>query len=225
VPKRKTSRSLADRLRPAPQVDHVRHLSALPEVGAAGAVLVATGVLASRRLSSIEEQVFHAVGAPPNKVDAVLWLPMQFGSALAAPAVAFASWSAWRRWRPSVGALAIGLGAWEAAKLVKSVVERGRPAAVIPGYVARPGAPRDGLGFVSGHSTVAFSLAAVTAPYLPRSGRVAVYGLAGVVGLARIHVGAHLPLDVVGGAALGSLMGWSWNLAVGVPVVVGGRRS
>jgi glycosyltransferase 2 family protein len=47
---------------------------------------------------------------------------------------------------------------------------------------------------------------------------VAVYGLAGVVGVARIHVGAHLPLDVLGGAALGSLMGWTWNLAVGVPV-------
>ena len=215
---RSVTRLLEDRLRPAPHVEHVRHLAALPEVAAAAAVLVGTGVLASRRLSSFEQQVFDAVQVPPNAVDAVLWLPMQFGSALAAPAVAVSAWVAWRRWRPSVGAFVVGLGAWEAAKLVKSVVERGRPAAVIPGYVARPGAPHDGLGFVSGHSTVAFALAAVTAPYLPRSGRVAVYGLAGVVGLARIHVGAHLPLDVVGGAALGSLMGWTWNLAVGVPV-------
>jgi undecaprenyl-diphosphatase len=215
---RSVSRSVSTRLRPAPHVEHVRHLDALPEVGAAAAVLIGTGVAASRRLSTFEQQVFDAVQVPPNAVDAVLWLPMQFGSALAAPAVAASAWIAWRRWRPAVGALVVGLGAWEAAKLVKSVVERGRPAEVIPGYVARPGAPVDGLGFVSGHSTVAFALAAVTAPYLPRSGRVAVYGLAGVVGVARIHVGAHLPLDVVGGAALGSLMGWTWNLAVGVPV-------
>ena len=103
---------------------------------------------------------------------------------------------------------------------MKSVVERGRPAAVIPGYVARPGAPDDGLGFVSGHSTVAFALAAVTAPYLPRRAGSRSTGWPRVVGVARIHVGAHLPLDVVGGAALGSLMGWTWNLAVGVP----GRR-
>jgi glycosyltransferase 2 family protein len=197
----------------------VRHLAELPEVAAAAAVLVGTGVLASRRMSSVEQQVFDAVQLPPDAIDAVLWLPMQFGSAVAAPAVAAAAWVASRQWRPAVGAMVVGLGAWEAAKLVKSVVERGRPAAEIPGYVARPGAPTDGLGFVSGHSTVAFALAAVTAPHLPRSARAAVYGLAAVVGLARIHVGAHLPLDVVGGAALGSVMGWSWNLAVGVPVV------
>ena len=215
---RSVSQSVGARLRPAPHVEHVRHVAALPELAAAAAVLIGTGVLASRRLSTAEQQVFDAAQVGPNAVDAVLWLPMQFGSAVAAPATAVAAWVAWRRWRPAVGALVVGLGAWEAAKLVKSVVERGRPADVIEGYVARPGAPLEGLGFVSGHSTVAFALAAVTAPYLPRSGRVAVYGLAGVVGVARIHVGAHLPLDVVGGAALGSLMGWAWNVAVGVPV-------
>ena len=218
---RSIRRSVGARMRPAPSVEHVRHLSALPEVAAAAAVLLGSGVLAARRLSSVEQQVFDAVQVPPNALDAALWLPMQFGSAVAAPAVAVAAWVAWQRWRPAAGALVVGLGAWEAAKLVKSVVERGRPAAVIPGYVARPGAPADGLGFVSGHSTVAFALAAVTAPYLPLPGRVAVYGLATIVGLARVHVGAHLPLDVIGGAALGSLMGWSWNFAVGVPV---GRR-
>jgi membrane-associated phospholipid phosphatase len=31
-------------------------------------------------------------------------------------------------------------------------------------------------------------------------------GLASVVGLSRIYVGAHLPLDVAGGAALGLLV-------------------
>jgi len=40
--------------------------------------------------------------------------------------------------------------------------------------------------------------------------------LAPVVGFARIHVAAHLPLDVVGGAALGHLLAMIWNLAVGV---------
>ncbi|MGZ4710839.1 MAG: hypothetical protein ACXWBN_19045, partial [Acidimicrobiales bacterium] len=128
---RSVSRSFSGRLGPAPQVEHVRHLSAVPEVAAAAVVLVGAGVLASRRLSSIEQQVFDAVQVPPNAVDAVLWLPMQFGSALAAPTVAAAAWVAWRRWRPAVGALVVGLGAWEAAKQVKSVVERGRPAEVI----------------------------------------------------------------------------------------------
>jgi len=66
---------------------------------------------------------------------------------------------------------------------------------------------------------VTFGLACVMSPYLPRPWRVAAYGLAATVGLARIAVGAHFPLDVVGGAALGLLLGYLWNLVVGVPVV------
>ncbi len=38
-----------------------------------------------------------------------------------------------------------------------------------------------------------------------------------VVALARVHIGAHLPLDVVGGAALGVVLGAAWHLAVGIP--------
>ena len=46
------------------------------------------------------------------------------------------------------------------------------------------------------------------------------YGLAGAVAFARVHLGAHFPLDVVAGAALGYGLGWLWNLAVGVPADV-----
>jgi len=83
--------------------------------------------------------------------------------------------------------------------------------------VQRPRAPDDGLGYLSGHATMAFTLAAVLSPYLTRRWRVVAYGLAGAVALARVHLGAHFPLDVVAGAALGYGLGWLWNLAVGVP--------
>jgi membrane-associated phospholipid phosphatase len=35
--------------------------------------------------------------------------------------------------------------------------------------------------------------------------------------LARVHVGAHLPLDVAGGAALGLAVGGAVRLALGHP--------
>ena len=82
--------------------------------------------------------------------------------------------------------------------------------------IRRAGTPKDGLGFVSGHSAVAFSLAAVLSPYLGRWRGVG-YGLAATVSFARIHVGAHLPLDTVGGAALGMTLAFAYNAAVGVP--------
>jgi hypothetical protein len=38
-----------------------------------------------------------------------------------------------------------------------------------------------------------------------------------------IYLGAHNPLDVVGGLTVGTVLGWALNLALGVPRG-GGRR-
>ena len=50
-------------------------------------------------------------------------------------------------------------------------------------------------------------MATVLAPVLPRWGRVVAFALATLVGVARVVYGAHLPLDVVGGACLGIVIG------------------
>jgi undecaprenyl-diphosphatase len=39
-----------------------------------------------------------------------------------------------------------------------------------------------------------------------------------IVAFGRLYVGAHLPLDLIGGAALGVAAGSAANLIVGVPV-------
>ena len=65
------------------------------------------------------------------------------------------------------------------------------------------GAQAAGLGYLSGHAAVSAALASAALPHLGRRGRTAVLLALPVVGAARMHVGAHLPLDVVGGAALG----------------------
>jgi undecaprenyl-diphosphatase len=47
----------------------------------------------------------------------------------------------------------------------------------------------------------------VVAPLVPRGWRWAPFALATVVGLSRIYFGAHLPLNVIGGAGLGLVCG------------------
>ena len=182
----------------------------------AAAVLGGTTYVATTGVPAWEQEVFTWLHDMPRAVDYALWLPMQAGSAWAPPVAALIGWRLTRSWRPTVGALAAGWGGWWLAKAVKAQVERGRPSAELPDEVVRNTAVTEGLGFVSGHSTVAFACAAVLSPYLPRRWRVAGYALATTVSLSRVVVGAHLPLDVVGGAALGLTLAYAWHAAVGV---------
>ncbi len=183
-----------------------------------GALVVGVATwFAVRGLPAWEEDLFEVLNGGPRWLEPLLWLPMQLGSLVGPPVVAAAAWWWRRNWRLSVGVLATGVVAWQLAKAVKALVERGRPAALLDDVARYGGTPTDGLGFVSGHTSVAFAMAAVASPYLGRRGRALAYAAALVVGLARIQVSAHLPLDVVGGAALGYTVGWCWTLLVGRP--------
>lgn len=185
---------------------------------AAGSLFVLAGAtnLATAGVPPWEQRIFTGLHHVPRAVDHALWLPMQAGSAWAPPIAAFIGWRLTRSWRPAAGALAAGWGGWWLAKAVKAQVDRGRPHAELPDEVVRETAVSEGLGFVSGHATVAFACAAILSPYLPRRWRAVGYGLAATVGLSRVVVGAHLPLDVVGGAGLGLTLAYGWHAAVGI---------
>ena len=75
---------------------------------------------------------------------------------------------------------------------------------------------------MSGHAAVAVAIATMIAPYLGRRARWVAVAVAMGVCLSRMYVGAHLPLDVVGGAALGWAAGSLVHLLLGAP---GGRPS
>jgi undecaprenyl-diphosphatase len=195
-----------------------RRWSTAGRVAGGSLVLLGCTRLASQGVSTTEERAFSSMNGGPAWVAPVLWAPMQLGSLWGPFAVGAWAWRRWHRWRPAVGAVVAGVVSWQLAKVVKVAVGRGRPADLLDGVARSAGTPRDGLGFVSGHSAVAASLLAVLSPQLTAGERLAARALVALVGAARVQVSAHMPLDVAGGVALGYAVGWGWNLVVGEPV-------
>lgn len=181
-----------------------------------GAVLVLTAAFIDEaQVSGVEATVFRWFNDLPDFLFSVLWIFMQLGNLVVVPVAVIAALLL-RRFRLAAALGLAGSLVWLLAKVVKQVVERGRPAELLNEVVLR-NAPATGNGYVSGHAAVAFALAAVAAPYLGRRGRIAVWLLATLVCVGRVFVGAHLPLDVVGGAAFGFAIGSLVNLLLGVP--------
>ncbi len=69
-------------------------------------------------------------------------------------------------------------------------------------------------GFPSGHAAVSATLTVIARPYVADGWGVSLAALSGFVPFARLYVGAHLPLDVVGGSALGLAIGSAVNLLI-----------
>jgi undecaprenyl-diphosphatase len=65
--------------------------------------------------------------------------------------------------------------------------------------------PKD-PSFPSGHATIAFACATVLSYFRPRLAP-AFFLLAIAIGFSRVYVGVHYPLDVLGGAVLGCVLG------------------
>ena len=167
------------------------------------------------RVGGLEDNLFRLVNDLPSVPFPVVWVPMQLGNLLVVPAAVLAA-LAFRRWRLAAGLALAGAGVYVLAKVVKRFVERGRPSDVLDEVVVRGAAPH-GLGFVSGHIAVVTALALVAWPWLPRWGRWAAGAAVAAVFLTRMYVGAHLPLDMIGGAALGVAVGALVRLLLGVP--------
>jgi membrane-associated phospholipid phosphatase len=180
------------------------------------AVLAASGVLARRGLTEPEALAFRPANQLPDSAFRAIWVPMQYGTFATVPVLAVL---ALLRRRPRLAAAlgVAGSGAWVLAKVIKPATGRGRPASVLPRVHLR-GKEEGDLGFPSGHAAVSAALTVGAWPYVSKRFRPAVGALTASVPFARMYVGAHLPLDVIGGSALGLAVGSAVNLALRAPL-------
>ncbi len=163
----------------------------------------------------VEINVFRLVNQLPAPVGAPLLGIMQAGALLAVPAFALLALLGGRR-RLAAIVLWGGLTAWALAKLGQWLVDEDPPILRLS-RVVQHGVAHTGTSFPSTHVAVAAGLAAVAGPYLARPGRRLLWLVTALVAVARLYVGLHLPVDVVGGLALGWGAGAALNLIWGVP--------
>ena len=181
-------------------------------------LLIAWSSVRDRRVGLTEADLFQLVNQLPSFFVWPFETVMQLGTVWAiagTTAIALAA----RRLRLARDLVVSGPVAWGVAHWLKSAVARARPSSLLHHVIIR-GAHATGAGFPSGHAAVATALATAASPYLSRPLRRAVWLAVVIVGVARIYVGAHLPVDVIGGAAVGWVVGSLVHLAFGAP---GGR--
>jgi len=125
--------------------------------------------------------------------------------------------------RRAVVALATaGFSSLLVSRAVKAAVERQRPGEHLDASVRTP----TSSSFPSGHTLAAFCTAFVLGD--SDAGTAANVGFAAAVAASRVHLRAHHPTDVIGGAVIGSVLGLGLRPIVDVvtPGSVGrrGRR-
>jgi len=129
-------------------------------------------------------------------------LAAQYLGVLAMPLVVAVGALAWRRWRLATALVLVVPLKLLLERVAKQLVQRQRPGTTVPDAILR-GVPHHGLSFTSGHAIITFAIAGLLVLALPRRWGILALVLATCNGVARVYLGAHNPLDVVGGAAIG----------------------
>jgi membrane-associated phospholipid phosphatase len=171
-------------------------------------------VAADGRVGSVERAAFHAVNGLPQG----LYQPMlafQYLGVLAMPLVVAVGALAFRRWRLAAALVLVVPLKLATERVVKLLVQRERPGTTVADAILR-GVHPAGLSFVSGHAIITFAIAGLLGLVLPRRWAIVAFVLATFNAVARVYLGAHNPLDVVGGAAIGLAIAATLDLVLDV---------
>lgn len=110
----------------------------------------------------------------------------------------------WRRWGVLfMTVLAVAVADWSATGL-KALIDRPRPPLRYPEPKTLVPLPHDG-SFPSGHAATSFAAATMLSFAAPKLAPF-LFVLAAAIAYSRVYVGVHYPLDVIGGAVLGTLV-------------------
>lgn len=104
------------------------------------------------------------------------------------------------RWKEIMMVFVVSISAWIIARILKIIINIDRPFLALPDI--HPLINDDSFSFPSGHATFFAALATAIFFYHRKAGYVFML-CALLIGLARMVVGVHYPIDILGGFVLG----------------------
>ncbi len=162
-------------------------------------------------LASLDLSLYHRILYAPHPA----WLtramifvtrPENFFLAIGVAAFFLVLWGGGRgRFLVLSAAIGVAISDPFASQVIKGIFRRPRPChGELPAHL--PIGCSDSWSFPSSHATNIFCEATIVSLLYPRAAPVA-YLFASLVGYSRIYLGVHYPFDVLGGAAIGLLVG------------------
>ncbi len=175
--------------------------------GVAMVVIVASSVAAADgAVAAWEESVLLFFNGWYDWLEPLMWALQQVGVIGTPIVAALVVYYFSRRWQYLVAfAAVLPLKLVIEKGVVKNLVERDRPFESVGPHINVRGPAFEGLSFPSGHTTTVFAVGILLFALLPSRWRPVPVVWAGVVAIIRLYYGEHNFLDVVAGAAIGTL--------------------
>lgn len=170
-------------------------------IAALALFILATAASRSAQMALWEINLFTAIYSWPEFLHPLFIFITQFGSIYVLGILAIL-YLLKQHYHIVLRLLLSGTLAYMLAGVAKDLWGRGRPFELIPDIVSLEFIVR-GPGYPSGHMAMATVLAFTLGHYLHKKYRLLLAAGALAVGLSRIYLGVHAPLDIVGGFAIG----------------------
>jgi undecaprenyl-diphosphatase len=176
-------------------------------LGVSAFILILSTYIASiQRLPIWEQQLFTKIFNLPSSLYNIATFITLFGSGLMVIGLVFTLILIKRR-ELALQVTILSIVTFMIVQFMKDTIARPRPVGLVADLTLKQ-YEASGFGFPSGHSALSMVCALLIFPYVSRSWKIIIIIGVILVGLSRIYLGVHAPLDVIGGWSLAIVI-WS----------------